>query len=55
MNKFIDYKTMISEKKKYPFIIANTDSDDKGRTHWWSLMDIEPKTDLLFFDTFGKI
>ena len=49
LNKFIDYKTIISEKKgKYPLIIANTDSDDKDTTHWWSIMDIEPKTDLLF-------
>ena len=54
MNMFIDYKTMISEKKeKYPFIIGNTDSEDKHGTHWWSIMNIEPKTDLLFFDTFG--
>ena len=49
MNRFIDYKTMISEKKgKYPFIIANTDSSDKGGTHWWSILDIEPRTDLFF-------
>ena len=51
MNRFIDYKTMISEKKKkkgkYPFIKANTDSDGKGSTHWWSIIDIEPKIDLL--------
>ena len=54
MNRFIDYKTMISEKKgKYPFIIANTDSDDKDGTHWWSIMDIELKTDLLLFDMFS--
>ena len=49
MNRFIDYKTMMSEKKgKYPFIIANTDSSDKGGTHWWSILDIEPRTDLFF-------
>ena len=55
MNRFIDYKTMIFFKKKgnYPFIIANTDRDDRDGTHWWSIMDIEPKTDLLLFDTFG--
>ena len=30
INRFIDYKTMILEKKgKYPFIIANTDRSDK--------------------------
>ena len=27
---------------------ANTDSSDKDGSHWWSIMDIEPKTDLLF-------
>ena len=31
----------------------NTDSDDKDDTHWWSIIDIEPKTDLLFFDMLG--
>ena len=30
LNRFIDYKTMLSEKKeKYLFIIVNTDSFDK--------------------------
>ena len=38
-NKFIDYKSMLSEKKgKLPFLIANTDSCDKkirtGRAYW---------------------
>ena len=43
MNRFIDYKIMISEKKgKYHFIIANTGSSDKSGTHSWSIMDIEP-------------
>ena len=31
MNKFIDHAAMMSEKKeKYPFVIANTDSSEKG-------------------------
>ena len=35
MNKFIDHKLMISEKKgKYPFLIANTDASSKKGTHW---------------------
>ena len=38
---------------KYPFIIANTDDSSKGGTHWWSILDIEPKTDILFFNSFG--
>ena len=49
MNKFINHVAMISDKTgKYPSIIANTDSSDKGGTHWWSILDTEPKTDILF-------
>ena len=51
MNKFIDHASMISHKNgKYLFIIANTDSSDKSGTHWWGVLDIEPKTDIFFFD-----
>ena len=54
MNKFTNHSAMISSKKgKYPFAIANTDSSEKGRTHWSSILDIEPKTDVFFFDSFG--
>ena len=54
INKFINHAAMISEKKgKYPFVIANSDSGEKGGTHWWSIFDIEPKTDIFFFDSFG--
>ena len=49
MNKFIDHKLMISERKgKYPFIIANTDSSSKSGTHWWSILNIEPKSHIFF-------
>ena len=34
MNKFIDHAAMISDKGKYTFIIANTDSSDKSGVHW---------------------
>ena len=45
---------MISGKKgKYPFIIANTDSSGKSGTHLWSILHIEPKTHIFFFDSFG--
>ena len=53
MNKFIDHAAMISDKGKYTFIIVNTDSSDKPSVHWWSILDIEPKTDIFFFDSFG--
>ena len=29
-----------------PFIIADTDSSEKSRTHWWSMFDIEPRSDI---------
>ena len=50
MNKFIDHAAMISDKGKYPFIIANTDSSDKPGVHWWNILDIESKTNIFFFD-----
>ena len=53
INKFIDHAAMISSKGKYPFIIANTDNSKKPGTHWWSILDIEPKNDIFFFDSFG--
>ena len=35
MNKFINHSAMISSKKgKYLFVIANTDSSEKGARHW---------------------
>ena len=49
INRFIDYKSMISEEKsKYLFIIADNHSSDKNDKHWWSILDFEPKTDLIF-------
>ena len=54
LNKFINYAVMISDKKgKYPLVIASTDSSEKGGTHWWSILDIEPRTNVFFFDSFG--
>ena len=54
MNKFINYAAMTSEKKwKYPCVIANTDSSEEGGTHWWSILDVQPKQDIFFFDSFG--
>ena len=45
---------MIEEKKgKYSFIIAITDANKKKGTHWWSILNIEPKNELFFFDSFG--
>ena len=53
MNKFIDHAAMINDSGKLPFIIANTDNSSKSGTHWWSILDIEPRTDIFFFDYYG--
>ena len=44
---------MIENAGKYPFIIANTDAADKPGQHCWSILDIEPRTDIFFFDSYG--
>ena len=53
MNKFINHAAMIENSGKFPFIIANTDDSSKSGTHWWSILDIEPRTDIFFFDSYG--
>ena len=53
MNKLINHAAMIEDSGKYPFVIANTDSADKPGEHWWNVLDIEPRTDIFFFDLYG--
>ena len=54
MNKFVNHATKIEDKKgKYLFIISSTDKDNKRGTHWWSILDIEPRNNIFFFDSFG--
>ena len=47
INKFIMFERMMPGKK-YPFIISNTDRSDKNGTHWWSILNISPKSELFF-------
>ena len=55
MTKFIDYKQLINQKTgKYLFLISNTGDSTKGGEHWWSILDIEPKKDFLFY-SFGYV
>ena len=54
MNKFINHAAMTSDKEgKYPFVIVNRDDSPKGGTHWWSILNIEAKIEIFFFDSFG--
>ena len=54
MNKFINHAAMINDLRKFPFIIANTDDSSKSGTHWWSILDIEPRTYIFFFDLYDS-
>ena len=50
MSRFIDYKQLINQKTgKYLFLISNTDDSTKNEEHWWSILDITQKKDLLFY------
>ena len=31
----------------------NTDCSDKKGTHWWSFLDLHPKQEIYFFNSFG--
>ena len=44
---------MIEDSGKFPFIIANTDASNKPGVYWWSILDIESRTDIFFFDSYG--
>ena len=48
INKFIMFEKMMPGKK-YPFLISNTDRSNQGRTHWWSITNILPKSELFLF------
>ena len=41
------------KKRKYPCVIANTDSSENEETQWWSILIVEAKQDIFFFDSFG--
>ena len=55
VTKFIKFHELIKEhkKSKYPLAIFNTDPHNKAGTHWWSFLDIQPKKNLLLFDSHG--
>ena len=55
VTKYIKFHELIRERKKskYPFAIFNTDPHNKAGTHWWSFLDIQPKKNLLLFDSHG--
>ena len=53
INKFIScHDILIESGAYYPFVIMNTDRADKKGTHWWSFLDLHPKKEIFFIDSF---
>ena len=54
ITKYINFYAIIKEKRaKHPFMILNTDRENRPGTHCWSFLDFHSKRDLLLFDSFG--
>ena len=53
ISKYIKSHELIKQRnrRKYLFAIFNTDANNKPGTHWWSFLDIQPKKNLLLFDS----
>ena len=55
-NRFHNIRNEIRSKgAEYPFMIANTDAENKPGTHWWSFLDIEEKDSVFLFHSFGTL
>ena len=54
LRRYINYYKIIKEKRcRYPFAIFNIDRVNKTGTHWWSFLNIYPKTQIVLFDSKG--
>ena len=54
ITKYINFYEIIKKRNaKYPFAIFNTDKHNEPGQHWWSFLDIDPKSNLFLFDSFG--
>ena len=46
---FINFHKLINEKNvQYPFMIINTDRDNKKSTHWLRLLELHPRRNIFF-------
>ena len=53
VTRFISFQEMMIEKNRYPFMIMNTDQNNKNGTHWWSFPNLHPRKEIFLFDSFG--
>ena len=49
--RFINFHKLINEKNvQHPFMIMNTDRDNKKGTHWWKFLEFHTRRDIFLFD-----
>ena len=49
--RFINFHKLINEKNvQHPFMIMNTDRDNKKGTHWWRFLEFHTRRDIFLFD-----
>ena len=49
--RFINFHKLINEKNvQHPFMIMNTDRDNKKGTNWWSFLEFHTRRDIFLFD-----
>ena len=54
ITRYINFYEIIKRRNaKYPSAIFNTHKGNEPGVHWWSFMDIRPKSNLFLFDSFG--
>ena len=54
ITRYINFYEIINRRTgKYPFSLINTDKENKPGVHWWSFIDIYPKSNLFLLDSFG--
>ena len=54
ITKYVDFYSIIKNRNiKYPFAIFNMPKENEPGEHWWSFLDIQPKTNLFLFDFLG--
>ena len=52
LTQFVKFKKILkTEKAPYPFIIMNTSRKNEPGVHWWSVLNIDPKNELLLLDS----
>ena len=52
LTQFVISKKILKTKKApYPFIIMNTSRKNEPGVHWWNVLNIDPKNELLLLDS----